>query len=288
MLELDYSIVRGFDGGIGYTFNEEDRFAYFVITTSDSAMAFLGLLTLELRPLEPISSASSTGALDLLELEIEPLAPSITVSFVNASVSSLVWDYDDSFAEVGIVAAQSVTVSVLPGDASVFSYPTWMTVVDADDPIMTGGTVSMYPTVNNDTYSNLVGTVVFKNVVGTAFNLTVTQNGRTGVPPTPVSCDLFVQLGDANGLSIDFFTKIVTGYVGLTEVNLTFIPNYPGKATGESYTLYWYAKIDGVYDGSTGSFTAQNLQYNFPDVNLIAPVPVSATSVIIYLSSESF
>ena len=160
--------------------------------------------------------------------------------------------------------------------------------MDEEDPIPTGSTVSMYPTVNNDTYSDLTGTVVFKNIVGTAFNLTVTHNGRTGIPPTPVSCDIFVPLGDANNLSIDFFTKIATAYKGLSEVNLTFIPNYPGKVSGESFTIYWYAKIDGVYDGSNGSFTAQNLQYNFPDVNLVGPVPISATSVIIYLSSESF
>lgn len=40
MLELDYSIVRGFDGGIGYSFNDEDRFAYFNIVTSDSVFLF--------------------------------------------------------------------------------------------------------------------------------------------------------------------------------------------------------------------------------------------------------
>jgi hypothetical protein len=51
--------------------------------------------------------------------------------------------------------------------------------------------------------------------------------------------------------------------------------------------MYWYAKINGTYDGSSGNFTAQNLQYNYPNVNLVAP-PNTGDAVIIYLSSESF
>lgn len=292
MLELDYSIIRGFDGGIGYSFNEEDRFAYFVIVTSTGAVAMLGIVNLEIEPLALIASASSTGVLDLLELEIEPLAPSITVSFVNASETSLEWDSEESFADIGIAAAQSVTISVLPGDAILFSYPTWMTVLDssgntmsANDPITTGDFVSMYPTVSNDSYNDLTGTVVFKNIVGTAFNLAVTHNKRVGVPATPIYCSLSAKLLDENNLSIDIFTKIATAFVGVAEVNLTFIPTYPGKAVGESYTLYWYAKFNGTYDGSNGSFTAQNEQYNFQDINLLT-LPVLTDTLAIYLTTE--
>ena len=285
MLELDYSIVRGFDGGIGYTFNEEDRFAYFVIVTSTGALAMLGIVSLEIEPLSLIASVSSTGVLDLLELEIEPLVPSITVSFVNASESTLEWDSEESYADIGIAAAKSVTVSVLPGDASVFSHPSWLTIVDEDDPITTGGIVSMYPTVSNDSYNDLTGTVVFKNIVGTAFNLFVTHNKRVGVPATPLYCSLGAKLFDENNLSIDIFTKSATAFVGVAEVNLTFIPYYPGKATGESYTLYWYAKFNGTYDGSNGSFTAQNGQYNFQDINLLT-LPDANDVLAIYLTTE--
>jgi hypothetical protein len=285
MLELDYSIVRGFDGGIGYTFNEEDRFAYFVIVTSTGALAMLGIVSLEIEPLLLIASANSTGVLDLLELEIEPLAPSITVSFINASESTLEWDSEESYADIGIAAAKSVTVSVLPGDASVFSHPAWLTIVDEDDPITTGGTVSMYPTVSNDSYNDLTGTVVFKNIVGTAFNLIVTHNKRVGDPATPLYCSLGAKLFDENNLSIDIFTKSAKAFVGVAEVNLTFIPYYPGKATGESYTLYWYAKFNGTYDGSNGSFTAQNGQYNFQDINLLT-LPDANDVLAIYLTTE--
>jgi hypothetical protein len=73
--------------------------------------------------------------------------------------------------------------------------------------------------------------------------------------------------------------------VGVAEVNLTFIPYYPGKATGESYTLYWYAKFNGTYDGSNGSFTAQNGQYNFQDINLLT-LPDANDVLAIYLTTE--
>ena len=245
----------------------------------------LGIVSLEIEPLSLIASANSTGVLDLLELEIEPLAPSITVSFINASESTLEWDSEESYADIGIAAAKSVTVSVLPGDASVFSHPAWLTIVDEDDPITTGGTVSMYPTVSNDSYNDLTGTVVFKNIVGTAFNLIVTHNKRVGDPATPLYCSLGAKLFDENNLSIDIFTKSAKAFVGVAEVNLTFIPYYPGKATGESYTLYWYAKFNGTYDGSNGSFTAQNGQYNFQDINLLT-LPDANDVLAIYLTTE--
>jgi hypothetical protein len=199
MLELDYWVTRGFNGGIGYSFNEEDRFAYFnIVSTGAGVIAIFGYLDIEIEPLNPTVTASSTGIMTLREIEIELLTPTLTISFVNASESSLDWDYDESFADIGILAAKVVTILVLPGDAILFSYPDWMTVLDssgntmvANDPIPTGDTVSMYPIVSNDTYNPLTGTVVFKNIVGTAFNLTVIHNERPGVPAVPVNCDLF-------------------------------------------------------------------------------------------------
>lgn len=222
--------------------------------------------------------------------------PLVVNKFVNVSENYLSWLYDESFADDGIVIAKPVVVTVLPGDATLFSFPAWMGVADVfgtpipvGDVIHTGDTIKLYPLVNNDTYNPLTGDVVFTGIGGSTFTLEVSQDAHPAAPAVPVNADVFCVMPDANGLTIGFLTKSANAYVGIFNVNIVFTPNYPGKISGDSYTIYWEALINGVYKGSKGSITnVIEDQSNSKTVILtIAPLP-SDVSVMIYLSSEPF
>ena len=157
------------------------------------------------------------------------------------------------------------------------------------DTIHTGDIIYLYPLGNNDTYNPMTGNVVFTSIGGDVFTLEVSQGAHPVIPAVPVNADVVCIMLDPNGLTIGFFTKSATAYVGIFDVYLVFVPNYPGKISGEVYTIYWEALINGVYKGSKGSITnVTEDQLNNKTVTLgIAPL-LSDVSVIIYLSSEPF
>jgi len=220
--------------------------------------------------------------------------PTITNVYVNLSESSLEWVYNESFAEIGISAAKAVTISVGPGDAILSSFPSWMQVIDslgnnlvALDNIANGETIRMYPIVNNDTYNPLTGSVIMQNIAGSIFSLDVLQDEHPVIPSVPIYCSLLVGFSDPNGLTIDYLTKSASAYVGYLEIALTFTPTYPGKAAGEVFTIYWRELVNGVWKGSAGSFSANNLQENMVIINLIS-VPNAGETIAVYLRSEEF
>jgi hypothetical protein len=247
-----------------------------------------------------VSSGVTAPPYDTIALSVK--LPTITNVYVNLSEDSLEWDYNESFAEIGIAAAKAVTISVGPGDAILFSFPAWMQVIDslgnnlvALDNIADGETIRMYPIVNNDTYNPLTGTVVVNNIAGSSFSLTVTQNEHPFIPAVPIYCELRGRFPDPNGMTIllldpityTFVTRTATAYVGHLIIRLTFTPSYPGKTTGEGFTIYWRELVNGIWKGSAGSFTANNLQENIEDITLIT-APNAGETLAVYLSSEEF
>jgi hypothetical protein len=286
------------DPSTWFLVEEIDKFGFEevaqTILAEGSKLTMTSYATIALTVQLPIIVSSGVTAPGYKTIALSVKAPSITNVYVDMSEDSLDWDFDESFAEIGIAAAKPVTISVGPGDARLMSFPAWMQIIDsvgvvlsALDWIADGDTIRLYPIVNNDTYNPLIGAVVVNNIAGSSFSLAVTQDEHPVIPSVPVSCDLWVSFPDPNGMTIDFLTKSASGYVGILEVNLTFTPTYPGKATGEAFTMYWRALVNGVYSGSSGSFSANNLQENTPDVNL-ASAPNTGDTVIIYLRSEEF
>ena len=244
----------------------------------------------------PVVANSGFSPGDYVSLGLSVIVPLVINKFIYASEDYLSWLYDESFADDGIVIAKPVVITLIPGEATLFSFPAWMGIQDSfgnpmpvGDTIHTGDIIYLYPLGNNDTYNPMTGNVVFTSIGGDVFTLEVSQGAHPVIPAVPVNADVVGRIPDSNDFTIGFFTKSATAYVGIFDVYLVFVPNYPGKISGEVYTIYWEALINGVYKGSKGSITnVTEDQLNNKTVTLgIAPL-LSDVSVIIYLSSEPF
>jgi hypothetical protein len=121
-LELTYDIVRGFEGGIGYSFNKETRFAKFDIGggkgTPANVMAFPPLLTLKYIIYDPVASVLETPvATDGTSPSISGFTANWNVAIgavgyfldvaTDAGFTSMVAGYNDK--NVGNVLTSAVT-----------------------------------------------------------------------------------------------------------------------------------------------------------------------------------
>lgn len=273
---------------------EIDKFGFEEISQTilaeGSTLTMVGKTSIALTVKLPIITNSGFSAPGNKTIALSIKDPSITNEFVSLSEDLFYWSYNEN----GVGAAKLATVSVAPGDAQIFSLPSWLRIIDSmGNPLLALDTVAdtedirFYPFAENSAYTQLSGSVIIRNMSGTTFTLTVTQGAHPIAPVVQVSCDVVVIFGDPNGLSIEYATKDAVAYVGSTQVNLTFTPTYPGKAVGEAFDVYWRALVNGVYTGSSGSFSVSNLQENYPDINLVS-APVTGDVIVIYLSSESF
>jgi hypothetical protein len=295
ILELDYSIVRGFNGGIGYSFNEEDRFAYFNITTSVTPIIFLGLKNLEIRPLNPTISASSQFNAGLLELEIEPLAATAICTSVNGSITSM----DFESAEEGFADNKTTVVTVVNtaateiGDTPVCSiyqiplwyYDEWMIVLNSvgdkceeGDEIEDGETLYVYPKSENLTSNEKFGNLVLKTAKGDTLTVAITQAAYSTVSNVSLS----VAPASADEMTLTYLSG--HNISGTDNVYVSFIPDHISYGNGESFSVRWSATKNGIAAGG-GDITIYNEVYNV-DVLIELNTTATATDLIaIYLRS---
>jgi hypothetical protein len=79
-LELSYSVVRGFDAGIGFSFDEETRFAVFTINTPKNYNPALDVAGLSVVAYDPTVTVDCATTADLSALTITPYDPTVTVT----------------------------------------------------------------------------------------------------------------------------------------------------------------------------------------------------------------
>jgi hypothetical protein len=242
----------------------------------------------------PIITSSAVVAPLYGTMVLSIKAPIVINSYVALSEISLSWMCTESFATLGMAAAKSATVSVGMGPAFLVSFPAWLRISDAlgnlilvGDPLFDADDIYLCPLVDNNSYVDLIGMVILNNIDGIIYNLPVQHDQHPFIPVTPVSGDIFVNFPDPYDLTIDYATKSCSPYVGTTKVNIVFTPTHPGVAPGGLFTVYWKALVNGVFNGSSGFFSATNQSPNSFDVYLISP-PISGDVIVIYLSTEPF
>jgi len=295
ILELDYSIVNGFNGGIGYSFNEEDRFAYFNITTSVTPFIFLGLKDLEIRPFSLSISASSQFDADVLELEISPVDPTIVCTSVNGSVTTM----DFESAEEGFVDNKTTVITVVDSAAtilgdtpvcSIYQIPTWYyaewivvmnsvgDVCKEGDEIEDGETLYVYPKAENLTSNEKSGNLILKTAKGDTLTVAITQaaysaTSNVTLSVAPASADEMT-LTYLGGYNID----------GTANVYVSFIPDHISYGDGQSFGVRWSATKNGDAAGG-GYITIYNEVHNMDVLIELNTTARTTDDIAIYLRS---
>jgi hypothetical protein len=80
MIELTWSIVTGFEGGLGYNWNEDTRFAEFDFVASVNATVQMPLAQLTLTPYDPIFSNDVSVAMEYFSMTLQAMDGSVTVT----------------------------------------------------------------------------------------------------------------------------------------------------------------------------------------------------------------
>ena len=96
-LEPTYSIIRGFEGGIGYSFDENTRFAMFDIASSNNKSISVDSVDMSMSTYTPSVSSEGIGGGSGSDLGMlmSIFNPVIVISHLYASDSTLVFEGDD-------------------------------------------------------------------------------------------------------------------------------------------------------------------------------------------------
>ena len=251
ILELDYDILQGFEGGLGYYFDEDTRFAIFNIGgglgTTPDIRVFADLQEMTLEALEPTIQIDSSPSMDLLSLTLEILEPTeIHISYTHLSESEFRWDA----SEYSAAHKEEATVSSSEAISTVTSLPVWLTatrntgaILSVGSTIYNGWVLYLYPTSAN-TGAIRSGTFSITDLYGNVASISVTQEAVTSEPAVTVMV-YPTETWTATGR---------TGSVvrGTTTLYYEFIPH------GNSL-LFGTAKVyrNGVLDAS-GMFTMKD------------------------------
>jgi hypothetical protein len=227
-LELTYEIVKGFENGIGYSFNEETRFAHFDIGgglgTSAQTPVFPAALLLRITmPTPRLSCSANVNTVQNLPLTISLPSPLVHVSWIALSRIT----YDWSASQNGTSAAVTSDVTVVGSPSAWFeSIPSWMTIsleggepLSLNDIVLDGDTVVFYPATQNSSVSR-TGTIVFRDRYGNSGVISVTQEAVVSnpvvilavhpfEPPSALVIHNYASHGSATTGSniIDFYTR---------------------------------------------------------------------------------
>jgi hypothetical protein len=126
IMELNYDVVKGFESGIGYEFDEATRFAIFsIITTSSVSTNALDLLPITITLFEPTLLISGTPTISLQNITFTLQSPTVVISYVHSSVATMTFD-----AEEGGYSDNQSTVITCSPDSYLTSMPDWITVAD--------------------------------------------------------------------------------------------------------------------------------------------------------------
>jgi hypothetical protein len=256
MLEPDYSIVQGFEGGLGYFFNDETRFAEFSFETSGAIIknvfAELGLTFTLHAP--SVQVDSGTGTVSLLSLTMTPQVPTAHVSEIHASVGYMSF----SNLEYEVSDKQDVDITVVGGPSGTLtSKPAWVDVfetvhntkISIGATILNGATIGISPSTMN-TGAERWGYVTLTDNYGNSVSIEVHQLFSATDP----TVDIQVAVTDPVQ-PLTLYATSGTATIGVASVDITFTPDISGLGYNTEYILYYVLTVNGV-NNAVGSIPA--------------------------------
>jgi len=216
------------------------------------------------------------------------IKPDVINSYVSADEIGLDWGATES----GVVNAKTTTITAPPDKTYLTSFPPWLIILGgdglplvADMTIAHGETISAYPEYSI-TGSNpaLYGYIVLTNEYGDVAHIIVAQAAPIVIPPTPITPTMDIDPLDGSGMTLTPGSSL-SAVSSSDDVSYSFAPNHPGYSSGEEFTLFWRATVNGLDYGS-GNFQAYDEVANNGTLILSSDLAAGDT-VIIYISAAA-
>lgn len=269
MLELSYDIVKGFEGGLGYWFDEETRFAVFdIITTANynNTATQVSADTLVITSPPPssitVSAELSPSSESIVITSSDVLPTHIHVSYTHLSVDTFSWNGGEAGDGVKI----ATVVSISEATAKIANKASWITlegnsgILNVGDTVVNGETIYLYPTSSNTgaarsatfdlitdapAYTNTASVTVSQSQNGT--NPIINYIGLHGSEPTLMT------------ITPNYGNSYAT--LGSADVYVVFTPDHPDHGIFGGFTMYWQITknvLGVIYEIGTGTFTAMD------------------------------
>jgi hypothetical protein len=247
--------VQGFEGGIGYSFNEETRFATFNIGSGLGTTTGVYMTADELPMVLTINPPTVMADASLSPTHLPIVLSVKDATHFESSIDATDKDMSWTHSQYGI-GNQLVTMFTLVGSnyATLTSFPSWITVVDfpyyhgslsVGYTLVDGNQIGIYPSTANIGVARS-GNVVWTDNYGNVCTITVYQNFN------PVDPTLNIEAGDPAYIPIYNTSGIVT--LGDATLQFTFTPNNILYGYLDRFNTPYYVFRDGVLD-SSGTLT---------------------------------
>jgi len=255
-----YTILQGFEGGLGYSFDEDTRFAMFNIVTPS------GFVTVDMDSISLVMTVNTplvTGAGEASDMGIAEsmtaYTPTVHISYTNFDVDQMGFvaeASDSSYAQAAVITSSEATATITAIPTSHF----WVTEdlihpLNLTDTVYNGHTLYVFPIDSNSTSDDIVSTLEITDAYGNSDSISITHY-KPLVPPV-----VTVQSNpsDTSGMTIVDASGSAT--VGLADLSITFTPDHPDYSYNEAYTIYYIILKNSVNAGS-GSLSVNDERAN--------------------------
>lgn len=247
MIELEWSVLTGFDGGIGYSFDEDTRFAVFNVVTPTNEATFPAKQDLTMTLYDPTFEIDCDEDADLMLLAMTQPAPTIFISWVLISIDNFEWDHDEYGATYK--QAAGFTCTPLPDYGRITAKPEWITaqsslsgaILSINSVVYTGDELYLYPASAN-LYGDRTGVLTITDDYGNTDSITLTQteDDTPTVQPTltvgTTGASTELTVAD-NGSSVN---------LGASFISLLFTPSHPDYTYGQGYDINYIVTRNSV------------------------------------------
>ena len=270
-IELDYWIVKGFDGGIGYLFDEDTRFATFALHASASAITFPTKQDLSMELFTPDVSATCDAVMSKADISLTPIDPNIVITYVHIAVASMTWLYTES----GYIEAQTTLVSCYPTRSYISTMPSWITItvgvggpeVGLNDYVFDGDVLSIFPTEDNVMAAKVDDPLIIRNVGYTDSDTILLSQTAPAAEPT-----IIITEDGTNPSEVTLSVMVGSMSAGGVDVLVSFTITDTRAAIGAAVIVYWTATIGTGEIDSTGNNSVTNGQSNNFTITLTTAV----------------
>ena len=288
MVECDtYTILQGFEGGLGYTFDEDNRFAMFNIQTPTGfTVANLDSITVGITANTP--SVESTGDSDAgdtyVGMSMTAYTPTVLVQWLYGDVSSIWFPYDaDTAAEYSAVVV-TVSSNLEPFTIDITAVP-WLeyAVYDPSNTVhianpdlwTTGCYVRFYPK-NANAATEKTGNLYIESGVYQPFAVSVTHQAAPATVTIRAANDAVMTISDTG-------SNLIGGF------NIEFTPHYVPD-NDLHFDVCWLIKVNDVEvysSGITGIPCTQDIHENLQEIDYGSATWENGDLIDVYLYYEA-
>ena len=281
ILELTYSIVKGFENGIGYSWDESSRFAVFDIGNGVGTSPNIGVhpatIPLVITIPTPVVTCSADITPTSLGLVITIPTPNVTITFVSVSLDTMTWLATDS----AYASKLETTITTAGDPAEIISFPSWLTIMNYPYPhgslsvgyeVANGETLSVYPTQSN-TGANRSGSIVFRDAKGNQATVAVSQDAPTVEPNITV---------ETGGVPITLYDTSGTCAYASSNISITFTPDNSNYGYMDHFSAPYLILKEGIDVGS-GTFTVLRNQVTNTRSLTMSSYADHGESIVVYI-----